>query len=164
VSEVGRGKRLDPERIEEIRKFIKEGHTWDEAVTKFRCSRATIARALYPERYGEYYKRDKITRQMSYVAGRLLEFSKWGIVIDINNENYIVRHPSVEMTILVPRKVTTANPVLEYLEKHGAGTNADIQAGTGLSVRQVSDSLLKLEQKGKVFKFPVTCAKSAKLR
>jgi len=61
-------------------------------------------------------------------------------------------------------RIATAFIILGYLEKHGAGTNVDIQAGTGLSVRQVADSLLKLEKAGKVSKFSVKCSGSAKLR
>jgi len=92
---------VSQEKLDKIRRFIEQGHTYEEATEKFKCSKMTVLRAVKPEVYAKWKGQRALTMKLVSVINALRKIMDCGFVISGKGKKIRVFDPQTRVTLEV---------------------------------------------------------------
>lgn len=93
-------------RLNEIRQYVKGGHTYDEAVNLFKCGKTTVMRAVNPEAYWLLIQKQSTTKRLIIAAVTLQKIKAKGFIVSYIKDNKInVTDSKTGLSITIEDKV-----------------------------------------------------------
>ena len=96
------GRKPTPEaRLNEIRQYVEEGHTYDEAANKFKCGKMTVIKAVNPEAYERIIQKQLITKRLITAAVTIQKIKAKGFVVSIEGNKIHVLDSKTGLSVTI---------------------------------------------------------------
>lgn len=96
-----RGKPTPEARLNEIRQYVEEGHTYDEAVKKFKCGKMTVIKAVNPEAHERIIQKQSITKRLITAAVTIQKMKAKGFVVSIEGNKIHVLDSKTGLSVTI---------------------------------------------------------------
>ena len=78
------GRKATPKvKLNKIKQYVEKGHTYDEAVNKFKCAKMTVIKAVNPEAHERIRQKQLITKRLITAAVTLQKIKAKGFIVSI---------------------------------------------------------------------------------
>jgi len=92
---------VSQEKLDKIKRFIEQGHTYEEATEKFKCSKMTVLRAKKPEAYAKWRGQQASISRFVSVINAVRKIMNYGFVISGKGKKIRVFDPQTRVTLEV---------------------------------------------------------------
>jgi len=92
---------VSQEKLDKIKRFIEQGHTYEEAREKFKCSKMTVLRAKKPEAYAKWRGQQTLMSRFVSVMNALRRIMSYGFVISGKGKKIRVFDPQTRLALEV---------------------------------------------------------------
>ena len=96
------GRKATPEaRLNEIRQYVGEGHSYDEAVKKFKCGKMTVVKAVNPEAHERIIQKQLITKRLITAAVTIQKIKAKGFIVSIEGNTIQVLDSKTGLSVKI---------------------------------------------------------------